>query len=64
VEPHPSAPTWHKSSHSGNNGSCVEHSRDLVPGAQAVRDTKQRGQGPVLIISSDQWRAFVNSVVT
>jgi hypothetical protein len=64
VEPHQSAATWHKSSHSSGNNGCIEHSRDLAPGAQAVRDTKQRGQGPVLIISSDQWRAFVNSVVT
>lgn len=64
MKPHPSAATWRKSSHSGNSGNCVETSSDLVPGAQAVRDTKQRGQGPVLIFPLDQWREFVNFVVT
>jgi Domain of unknown function (DUF397) len=64
VTSHPSAATWHKSSHSGNNGQCVEISEDLVPGARAVRDTKQQGTGPVLVFSSEQWREFVNFVVT
>jgi hypothetical protein len=64
TSPDPSAATWRKSKRSGNCGSCVEVSGDLVPGARAVRDTKQQGKGPVLIFPAEQWRAFVNFVVT
>ena len=48
---------WHKSSYSGNNGGdCVEvadNLRDVV----AVRDSKDP-EGPVLLFSPGQWRAF------
>jgi hypothetical protein len=64
VTPDPSAATWRKSKRSGNCGACVEVSDDLVPGAWAVRDTKQLGRGPVLVFPLDQWREFVNFVVT
>jgi hypothetical protein len=49
---------WRTSSYSGNGGgNCVEvgsHGRLIL-----VRDTKQRGQGPVHAYAADQWRAFV-----
>jgi Domain of unknown function (DUF397) len=54
---------WRKSSYSGNNGGdCVEvagNLRDVV----AVRDSKDP-QGPVLLFSPDDWRAFTVAVKT
>jgi hypothetical protein len=48
---------WRKSSHSsGNGGQCVEVARNL-PGVVAVRDSKNP-EGPKLVFSPDQWRAF------
>ena len=50
---------WHKSSHSSpNGGNCVEVARNL-PGAVAVRDSKDP-RGPALIFTPDAWRAFIN----
>ena len=52
---------WRKSSYSGNNGGdCVEvgHREAGV----LVRDTKQRGQGPVLKFSPVVWRRFAEQV--
>ena len=50
-------PRWRKSSYSGNGGAdCVEAGH--VPGMILVRDTKDNGQGPVLRVSAETWRAF------
>jgi hypothetical protein len=55
------APTWHKSSYSGNGGGdCVEVARRL-PRTVAVRDSKDR-RGPVLAIGSARWRNFIADV--
>jgi hypothetical protein len=51
---------WRKSSHSGGNGDCVEVGSSL--GTVGVRDTKQRGQGPVLEFVRTEWEAFVRGV--
>jgi len=52
--------TWRKSTYSnGSGGNCVEVA-DL-PNGQAVRDSKYP-QGPVLVFTTDQWRAFVRSI--
>jgi hypothetical protein len=52
---------WRKSSHSGNNGAdCVEVAGNLRD-AVAVRDSKDP-QGPVLVFSPGQWRAFTARV--
>jgi hypothetical protein len=50
--------TWHKSSHSGNNG-CVEvaHGDDQI----AVRDSKDPS-GPILLFTPREWRAFLAGV--
>jgi hypothetical protein len=49
---------WHKSSHSSANG-CVEIAR--VKGHIAVRDSKDQ-QGPVLVFTPTEWRAFLKGV--
>ena len=52
---------WRKSSHSsGNGGQCVEVAQNL-PGAVAVRDSKDP-EGPVLAFSFTEWRAFAAGV--
>jgi Domain of unknown function (DUF397) len=48
---------WHKSSHSSQDGNCVEVAANL-PGAVAVRDSKDP-DGPVLVVTREQWRGFV-----
>jgi uncharacterized protein DUF397 len=49
---------WHKSPYSSNGGNCVEVARNL-PGVVAVRDSKNP-DGPALVLTADQWRAFVS----
>jgi hypothetical protein len=53
------ADNWRKSSYSGDNGgACVEvASTDAV----LVRDTADRG-GPVIMFTSDAWRAFISAI--
>jgi hypothetical protein len=53
---------WRKSSYSGsaNTGNCVEVGQ--VAARVAVRDTKNKGNGPVLRISSADWSRFVKSL--
>jgi hypothetical protein len=54
-------PQWRKSSHSsGNGGQCVEAGH--VPGAVLIRDTTQRGRGPVLQVTPADWTRLVSSV--
>jgi hypothetical protein len=49
---------WHKSRYSSSNGgNCVEVARNL-PGVVAVRDSNDP-DGPVLLFTPDEWRAFV-----
>ncbi len=47
---------WRKSSYSGPAGDCVE--AGTGPSAVGVRDTKDRGDGPVLVFSPAAWAAF------
>lgn len=52
---------WRKSSYSnGNGGQCVEVARNL-PGAVAVRDSKDP-DGPKLTFEPAQWLAFTGRV--
>jgi hypothetical protein len=48
---------WHKSSHSSQDGNCVEVAANL-PGVVAIRDSKDPG-GPALVVTREQWRRFV-----
>lgn len=49
---------WFKSTRSGNNGACVEVAV-LGDDAVGVRDTKAKGQGPILTFTRAEWAAFV-----
>jgi hypothetical protein len=54
---------WFKSSFSGaNNGDCIEVA--FAPGQVGVRDTKQRGTGPVHVFPAPEWAAFLAGVRT
>jgi Domain of unknown function (DUF397) len=54
-------PRWRKSSYSGGNGgACVEVARNL-PGAVAVRDSKDP-DGPRLAFAPEEWTAFTAGV--
>jgi hypothetical protein len=54
---------WRKSSRSaGNGGDCVEVARNL-PGAVAVRDSKDP-DGPKLTFAPDEWVAFTAGIKT
>jgi Domain of unknown function (DUF397) len=52
---------WHKSSYSGaNGGNCVQVAR--IPAAVvAIRDSKD-ADGPKLVFSPREWRAFLAGV--
>lgn len=71
------AASFRKSSHSMNHGDCVEamsfrkssgsEASDCVeagngPGAVLVRDTKDRGTGPVLEFPAGAWAEFTAAV--
>ena len=52
---------WRKSSYSsGNGGNCVETAGDGQ--VIAIRDTKDKGHGPVLRFSTKAWAAFTVSL--
>ncbi|SCL20257.1 DUF397 domain-containing protein [Micromonospora inyonensis] len=57
---HPALATarWRKSSHSGDEGACVEMA--VVPGTVAVRDSKDP-DGPVLLFPPTVWTAFAGA---
>jgi hypothetical protein len=55
-----SAP-WRKSSYSGNGGqSCVEAASDS--GVVLIRDTKDRGRGPVLRLTPRAFADFTSRI--
>lgn len=49
----PGRPAWRTSSYTGNGATCVE----VAPGPRAVlvRDTKDRGLGPILLLDHTAW---------
>lgn len=52
--------TWKKSTRSNGGDACVEVAPEQVVG---VRDTKEKGLGPVLTFSPAAWSAFTAAVV-
>lgn len=55
-------PTWRKSSYSSGTGNCVEVA--VADASVRVRDSKQRGRGPVLEFSPAEWAAFLRLAKT
>jgi predicted secreted Zn-dependent protease len=51
---------WRRSTRCSTN-SCVEVA-DLADGGAAIRDTKAGADGPILVFSGEEWRAFVAGV--
>ncbi|HEX2418661.1 MAG TPA: DUF397 domain-containing protein [Micromonosporaceae bacterium] len=49
---------WFKASRSGGQNNCVEVAF-LNGGNVAVRDSKARGSGPVLVFTPAEWDAFL-----
>ncbi|MFD7555342.1 MULTISPECIES: DUF397 domain-containing protein [unclassified Streptomyces] len=54
--------SWRTSSYTNaEGGNCVEVSDDL-PGLVPVRDSKQAGDGPVLVFPAAAWAPFIQAV--
>ncbi|NJQ03197.1 DUF397 domain-containing protein [Streptomyces zingiberis] len=53
---------WRRSSHSQNNGQCVEVAF-LADGRVATRDSKDNGVGPALAFAPGKWAAFNGGIV-
>jgi hypothetical protein len=51
---------WRKSSRSNGQANCVEIA--FLGTSVAMRDSKDRGSGPILRFSQDEWTAFVAGV--
>lgn len=49
---------WRKSSRSNGQGACVEIAF-LDDGTVGMRDSKDKGGGPVLIFTPAEWAAFI-----
>ncbi|WDZ87401.1 DUF397 domain-containing protein [Micromonospora cathayae] len=49
---------WRKSSHSGDEGACVEMA--VIPPTVAIRDSKDP-DGPVLLFAPTAWAAFADA---
>ena len=51
--------TWTKARARDSNGSCLEVARS-PRGGRYVRDSKNRGAGPVLFFTESEWAAFLD----
>jgi hypothetical protein len=50
---------WVKATLSDQAGSCVEVQK-LTDGGCRVRDSKDKGEGPVLTFTRSEWEAFID----
>jgi hypothetical protein len=53
---------WFKSTRSDAQNNCVEIAF-LRSGKVALRDTKDKGQGPVLVFTPAEWDAFIGGAM-
>jgi Domain of unknown function (DUF397) len=51
---------WRKSSVCADGDSCVEVAH--AGGRVSIRDSKDDGKGPVLVLGDHQWRTFITCV--
>ncbi|MCI2417960.1 DUF397 domain-containing protein [Saccharopolyspora sp. K220] len=56
----PTASGWFKSSYSSPSQNCVEI--QFADGAVRIRDSKDRGNGPIIGVPRAEWDAFVSGV--
>jgi hypothetical protein len=57
---HLSGARWRKSSHSQQNGNCLEVA-PVAPSRIALRDSKNP-DGPKLVFSTADWAAFISGI--
>lgn len=55
-------PRWFKSTRSDAQNNCVEIAF-LGSSEVALRDTKDKGQGPVLVFTPTEWDAFIGGAM-
>jgi uncharacterized protein DUF397 len=53
---------WRKSTRSNEANACVEVAS--AAGLAGVRDSKQRGRGPILAFDRELWNAFISKLKT
>jgi Domain of unknown function (DUF397) len=56
-----SVAAWRKSRRSNGSGNCVEVAALAEGQRLAIRDSKNPA-GPVLLVSTDDWRSFTSSL--
>lgn len=56
----PAAGGWFTSSRSNPAGECVEINFDHPGGLVRIRDTKDRGEGPTISVTGQQWTILLS----
>jgi Domain of unknown function (DUF397) len=51
---------WFKSSRSAAAGECVEINFDHPDGLVRIRDSKDRGEGPTISMTGEQWTLLLS----
>lgn len=59
----PAAGGWFKSSRSSYAGECVEINFDHRDGLVRIRDSKDRGEGPTISVTGEQWTILLGELV-